>query len=163
MDSPEPMKPDALEDDLLPDPDTDPQFYAGVLWRRAMAFILDVMIIFGLMIPILALGAVLSVLTFGLFTGAGVLLAAFAGFLYRFGMLVAFGGTAGMLLMGIEVRGRDGELPNAGRAFLHTVGYHVTIFFPPLMLIGWVTAVIGPRKRLLHDLPAGTAVINRPA
>ena len=146
----------------LPDPDHDPQFYAGVPARRFAAFVIDAAVIVALTLPVMVLGAIFSILTFGLGSGLGALMAVLTGFLYRFGMLTVFGATAGMLLMGIEVRDADGRTPGEGTAFVHTAGFNVTFLFPPLLIIGWILMVQSPYRRAMHDLPLGTVVINRP-
>ena len=105
---------------------------------------------------VLTLGAVflagpLAMLTFGL-----------TGFVYRWILLAQRSATIGMSVTGIEVRDAVGERMTRQIAFLHTAGYYVTMFFTPLLLIGWFLMFTTPYRRAMHDLVLGTVVINRP-
>jgi hypothetical protein len=47
-------------------------------------------------------------------------------------------------------------------AAIHTLAYYTTVYLPVLMVCGMILMVFNPRRQLLHDLPLGTAMINRP-
>lgn len=146
----------------LPDPMRDPQFYEGVPLRRLAAFVIDALVVLVLMATIALLGALVGIATMGL--GLVLVVPAFAmvGFLYRFTMLRERSATLGMLAAGIELRGPGGARLDAPQAALHTLGFYVTLYLPLLMLLGIVLMSVNPRRQLLHDLPLGTAMINRP-
>lgn len=145
-----------------PDPVTDPQFYQGVPLRRFVAFVIDTLIIGVILLTITILGTLLGFVTFGL--GWVLIVPAFAvaGFVYRFTMIRERSATLGMLAAGIEIRGPDGERLGTVLAAMHTLFYYVTIYLPVLMAAGIAMMAFNPRRQLLHDLPLGTVVINRP-
>ncbi len=132
----------------------------GVLGKRVFAFLIDVVIIFGLTIGAFVLVAVLGVFTLGLgwllfpllWPGVALIYSAFS-----------VGGpkasTIGMRTMGLEVRMLDGSRLNPVIAAVHAVGFYasVAILTPFVLLV----ALFSDRKRLLHDLVLGTVVVNR--
>ncbi len=68
------------------------------------------------------------------------------------------GGTPGKRLMGIYVVTRgDGEKPNIVRALLRAVGHLVST---PFFNFGFALALVHPESRALHDLLAGTVVVE---
>ena len=146
----------------IPDPDRDTQFYEGVILRRFFAFWVDLLVI----AMIVAVAAALGLLFTAVTLGVGLVLAlpafTFAGFIYRWLMLSQRSATLGMLLTGIEVRDQNGERLSAPLAFLHTLGFAVTLYFFPLMVIGWIIMIASPHRRLIHDLILSTVVINKP-
>ena len=97
----------------LPAPDTHPEFYADTVTKRAVAWVIDVILI-------------------SLLTGVAVVLTAFIGafflpllyavvsFLYRWWSLASGSATPGMRLTSIELRTREGLRFDGATAFLHT-------------------------------------------
>jgi uncharacterized RDD family membrane protein YckC len=147
------------------DPAIQPEYFEGVLARRTMAFLVDVMII---TVPV-AIGA-LFILLFGIVTlGLGWLLywllpaAATIWAVLYYGF--CFGGpasaTLGMRMMDLEMRTWYG-----GRAYfllgaVHAIVYWVSVSaLTPLILL---VALFNDRRRLLHDMLLGTIVINNEA
>ena len=143
----------------LPDPERDGQFYEGVPLRRLAAFVIDFIVI--LLLTMLSM-FIVALATFGLGTVLFFLVFSLTGFAYRWIMLFKRSATVGMLLTGIEIRRADGEKMDRASAFLHTVGFLVTFFFAPLLIIGWFLMMSDPYKRVMHDLVLGSAAINRP-
>ena len=143
----------------LPDPERDSQFYEGVPLRRLAAFVIDFIVI--LLLTMLSM-FIVALATFGLGTVLFFLVFSLTGFAYRWIMLFKRSATVGMLLTGIEIRRADGEKMDRASAFLHTVGFLVTFFFAPLLIIGWFLMMSDPYKRVMHDLVLGSAAINRP-
>jgi uncharacterized RDD family membrane protein YckC len=147
----------------VPDPKSDRQFYAGVPVRRLIAFVIDFIVVLILSVLVLFVGAII-VAAGGWPLGPIIFLGfTLAGFFYRWIMLVQRSATLGMLLTGIEVRDANGDRMTKGTAFLHTAGYYVTFFFPPLAFIGWILMATSPYRRTMHDLFMQAVVINRPA
>ena len=143
----------------LPDPDRDGQFYQGVPLRRFAAFVIDFVVI--LLLTIIGM-FIVALATFGLGMPLAFVLGAVTGFLYRWLLLKQRSATIGMMLTGIEIRNAQGEKLDQNEAFVHTLGFTVTFFFTPLMLIGWFLMLSDPYKRALHDMVLGSAAINRP-
>lgn len=155
------MQPETTMD--IPDPVQDSQFYDGVPMRRFVAFCIDVVVIIVLWFFVLLVGTVAAIVTFGAAAPLLVLAFSVAGFLYRWAMLSERSATIGMILTGIEVRDASGHRLNTALAFLHVAGFYVTVFFLPLLVIGWILMAASPHRRLMHDMVLGTVVINRPA
>lgn len=145
-----------------PDPVLDSQFYDGVPARRLVAFCIDVVVVFVIWCAVLLLGLVLTVVTLGLGAPLAALAASVTDFLYRWILLAEGSATLGMRLTGIEVRDSVGRRLDPMMAFLHVGGFYVTLFFLPLLVIGWVLMAATPHRRLLHDMALGTVAINRP-
>ncbi|MEM7642358.1 MAG: RDD family protein [Pseudomonadota bacterium] len=139
----------------LPDPHYEAQFYAGVPLKRAIAWVLDV-------IAITALTFLAGILTLTLAWWLWPLAFLTIGLVYRIGTLASGSATPGMRLMGIELRGADGEPLDGVQAALHVVGYYATMAFFLPILATVATVLATQRRQSLTDLVLGTAAINRP-
>lgn len=140
----------------LPDPEADRQFYAGVPARRLFAFIIDVVIVWGVAILI------------GLMTlGVGFLLlgplVAIVDFIYRVTTITNQSATWGMRFVRIELRRNNGERFDLSHAIGHTILFYIAIAFAPLQLISIILMAGSGMGRGLHDFPFGSTMINSPA
>ena len=140
----------------LPDPQTQAQFYDGVLIKRALAWIIDVVLIALLCILILPFTASTGVFFFPF-------LMLVVGFLYRWFTLAGKSATWGMRMMSIEFRDHQGRRFESSTALMHTLGYSVSVAVAPLQLISIVMMAMTQRGQGLTDHLMGTAPINRPA
>ena len=140
----------------LPDPDLSPELYADVPLKRAIAWVADFVVI-----------AVLTaiVVPFTFFTGVFFLpvLFMFVGFLYRWATISSGSATWGMRLAAIEFRTASGEKFDSGTAFLHTLGYTISVAVFPLQLVSIVLMLISDRRQGLTDHVLGTVALNRTA
>ena len=94
----------------LPDPDTQAEFYADVPVKRAIAWVVDILLVF-------AMAFLLAVLTVGVgFFVFGFLLLAI-GFIYRTVTLANRSATIGMRLAAIELRTARGERFDSRKLF----------------------------------------------
>jgi uncharacterized RDD family membrane protein YckC len=147
------------------DPVANPELFEGVLVRRSIAFLIDVVII---AIPVLL--AALFVFVFGLITlGLGWVLfkllwpatVIWAVVYYGLTFGSAASATIGMRIMDLEMRTWYGAPAYFVLGAVHGLLYWVTIsFLTPIILI---VAFFNERHRLLHDMLVGTIVINAPA
>jgi uncharacterized RDD family membrane protein YckC len=147
------------------DPVANPELFEGVLVRRSIAFLIDLVII---AIPVLL--AALFIFVFGLITlGLGWVLfkllwpATVIWAVVYFGLTFgsAASATIGMRIMDLEMRTWYGAPAYFVLGAVHGILYWVTIsFLTPLILL---VACFNERRRLLHDMLAGTIVINAPA
>lgn len=146
-----------------PDPVLDAQFYDGVPARRFAAFCIDAAIVVALWLAVLVVGLFFTLVTLG--AGAPLLALALSAtdFLYRWMTLAEGSATLGMRLAGIQLRDAAGRRLDPVTAFLHVGGFYVSLFFLPLLVVGWVLMAASPHRRLLHDTVLGTVAINRPA
>src|SRR5215475_8767371 len=144
------------------DPYLEPELFRGVLTRRIIAFIIDVIV---LTIPIVL--AILFIAVFGLVTlGLGWALfwlvspASIIWALVYFGACIGspHSATIGMRIMDLELRTWYGAPGYFLLGAIHVVLFWVSIsvLSPLVLLIGLFNA----RRRLLHDFALGTVVIN---
>ena len=147
------------------DPVANPELFEGVLVRRSIAFLIDIVII---AIPVLF--AALFIFVFGLITlGLGWVLfkllwpatVIWAVVYYGLTFGSAASATIGMRVMELEMRTWYGAPAYFVLGAVHGVLYWVSIsFLTPLILL---VAFFNERRRLLHDMLVGTIVINAPA
>jgi uncharacterized RDD family membrane protein YckC len=147
------------------DPATNPELFEGVLARRVVAFIIDVIII---AIPLII--GWMFIFVFGLVTfGLGWALFWLMSPGSVIWALVYYGATLGspasatigMRAMEIEMRTWYGAPAYFVLGAVHAVVFwvSVSILTPFILLVGFFNA----RRRLLHDLLVGTVIINSPA
>ena len=140
----------------LPDPELRPEFYADVVTKRLLAWVIDTAVI-------LVLCAV--IIPFTAFTALFFLpfLYLVVGFAYRTVTLASGSATWGMRLMSIEFRNRHGDRLDLPMAALHTAGYSLSISMFPLQIVSIILMLTTPRGQGLSDMVLGTAAINRTA
>lgn len=141
---------------MTPDPDMQPQFYEGVPTKRLLAWVLDTVIIAGL---------TLLTIPFTFFISLFFLPLVFMvlGFAYRVVTLSRGSATWGMRMMAIELRDSDDEPFDQSQAFLHTLGYSLSVMIAPLQLISVVLMLSSERRQGLTDLAMRTVALNRRA
>ena len=147
------------------DPATSPELFEGVLARRVVAFIIDLIII---VIPLIAVS--IFIFVFGLVTlGLGWVLfwllspGSVIWALVYYGMTLggAASATVGMRAMEIEMRTWYGAPIYFVLGAVHAVIYWISIsvLTPFILLVGFFNT----RRRLLHDMLVGTVLINNAA
>jgi uncharacterized RDD family membrane protein YckC len=147
------------------DPMANPELFRGVLSARAMAFIIDVIV---MALPIIAATIFISI--FGLLTlGLGWLLfwplngvaIIWPVLYYGFTLGGRHSATPGMRMMGVEMRSTNGAPGNFVLGAAHAVIYwvSVSVLTPFIVLVG----LFNSRSRLLHDFILGTVVVNSAA
>ena len=144
------------------DPITEPELFRGVLTRRIIAFLIDVVVI---AVPVIA--GYLFIAVFGLITlGLGWVLfwlawpAAVVWAVIYYGASIGgvHSATLGMRVMDLELRTWYGAPGYFVLGAMHAVLFWVSIsFLSPLVLL---VGLFDRRRRLLHDLVLGTVVIN---
>jgi uncharacterized RDD family membrane protein YckC len=153
--------------DLKPhayDPAVNPELFKGVLARRFIAFIVDIIII---MLPV-AFAAIfiffLGLVTFGL--GWALFWLLYPGTIIW--ALIYCGttlgspasATLGMRIMELEIRTWYGAPAYFVLGAVHAVVFWITVsILTPLVL---AFGLLNARQRLLHDVLLGTVVINNP-
>jgi uncharacterized RDD family membrane protein YckC len=146
------------------DPAANPELFEGVLARRIVAFVIDVVII---AIPLIAAAAfifVFGLVTFGLGWFLFWLLSPISVIwaLAYYGMTLggAASATIGMRAMEIEMRTWYGAPAYFVLGAVHAVVFwiSVSVLTPFILLVGFFNA----RGRLLHDILVGAVLINAP-
>lgn len=140
----------------LPDPERQHAFYDGVTVKRGIAWVIDFAIVWVLMIPVL-------IFTAGLGIFFMPLLFVLTGFAYR--VLTIAGGSAtwGMRIMAIEFRNAFGERLDLTQAFLHTLGYSISLSIPVIQIASVICMFVTERGQGLTDMALGTVALNRRA
>ncbi len=154
--------------DLRPhayDPIANPELFDGVLTRRLVAFVIDLIII-GLPIAAASLFIlVVGFITFGLgwmlfwlLSPASVL---WALFYYGTTLGSPASATLGMRAMEIEMRTWYGAPAYFVLGAAHAIVYwvSVSVLTPFIVVVGFLNS----RKRLLHDMLVGAVIINNAA
>jgi len=147
------------------DPIANPELFDGVLACRAIAFIIDVIII---ALPVVGAALfifLLGFLTFGLgwilFWPLHALAVIWALLYYGFTLGGPASATLGMRVMDIEMRTWYGAPAYFVLGAVHAVLYWISVsaLTPLILLVG----LFNSRRRLLHDFVLGTVVINNPS
>ena len=144
------------------DPHANPELFEGVLARRVVAFVIDVIVI---AVPLFI--AAVFIFVFGLITfGLGWALywlmypASIVWALFYYGTTLGSpaSATLGMRAMGIEMRTWYGAPAYFVLGAVHVIVYwiSVSVFTPFILVVGFFNA----RKRLLHDFFVGAVIIN---
>jgi uncharacterized RDD family membrane protein YckC len=146
-------------DGEAPDPLAHPEYYENIVVRRAVAYLVDVLVVTGLLIAIKAAMAIVGVMTFGLLAGPLAPLLALVPLAYHTLMI---GGpdsaTLGMRLFGLEVRTWTGGRPSYPQALIMTAVFYSTVWLTGFAVL--LVALFNQRRRTLHDILCGTIVIN---
>ena len=141
---------------MTPDPDMQPQFYEGVPTKRLLAWIVDTVIIGCLTLLTIPFTFFISLF----FLPLVFFLLSFA---YRVVTLSRGSATWGMRMMAIELRDSDDAPFDQSQAFLHTLGYTLSVMMAPLQLISIVLMLSSERRQGLTDHLMGTVALNRRA
>lgn len=140
----------------LPDPDYDAELYADVPSKRFFAWVIDTVLISGILLLLSVFGAFLPLIFWPFFY-------AIVSFFYRWWSIAARSATPGMRFMAIEFIDRTGRPFESGTALLHTLGYMISVVTVPLQLISIIMMLTTARRQGLTDMVLGTAAINRRA
>ncbi len=140
----------------IPDPHSQPDFYADVPTKRLIAWVIDTVVV---------LVICLLILPFTAFTGIFFfpLLFLTISFIYRVVTLARGSATWGMRLTAIEFRTLQGDRFDLSLAFLHTLGYCVSWTLTLLQVASVILMLTSQRGQGLSDHVLGTVAINRRA
>lgn len=141
-------------DTALPDPDRHAAFYDGVALKRGLAWIVDTIFV-TLLVMLATLFTAFTALFFL------PLLWLTVSFVYRWVTVSNRSATWGMRLMGIEFLDRTGLRFDAATAFLHTLGYTLSMAFVLPQVISVGLMCLSRRGQGLTDMLIGSVAINR--
>lgn len=133
-------------------------FTDGVIWRRCVAWMVDVVLIGLLLWALWWVLLLFGLITFGLGFGAMAILP-FVPFIYHMvSLLGSRSATPGQRMLGLTVRNHDDLGPPSGlQALVSTLLFYLTIATSGLLL---VVALFTVHKRTLHDLVSGLVVVR---
>jgi len=140
----------------IPDPLSQPDFYADVPAKRLIAWVADTVLVALICLLILPFTAFTGILFFPA-------LMLVVGFAYRVVTLARGSATWGMRLTAIEFRTLSGARFDLTLAFLHTLGFTVSCAFFPLQVVSIVLMLTTARGQGLSDHLLGTVALNRRA
>jgi uncharacterized RDD family membrane protein YckC len=147
------------------DPAANPELFAGILTRRVVAFLIDLVIIAVPLVIASMFIFVFGLVTFGLGWALFWLLSPasviWALFYYGLTLGSAASATIGMRAMEIEMRTWYGAPLYFLLGAVHAIVFWVSVsMLTPFVL---VIGLFNDRRRLLHDMLVGTVLINNPA
>jgi uncharacterized RDD family membrane protein YckC len=149
----------AAWEEAPPDPLERPELYDGLIWRRIVAYILDVLLIAGVSLCAWVVFGLIGILSFGLLTPLGIIALAMLPVAYHTYFVGRQGATPGMRVCNVEVRSWTGGRPDYFQAFLVTVLFYATV--PVTAWLVLAVALFNDRRRTLHDFLAGTVTVRQ--
>lgn len=145
-----------------PDPISYFELYRGVAWKRVVAYMIDVVMIAIIMLFALLVFGFIGILTFGMLGPLLIVIFALIPFCYH--MLLLSGprhATIGMRVLGLEMRSVTAGYPDQVQAAVQTMLFYLSVSITGFLILLW--ALFDSRRRCLHDIVAGTYVVNRSA
>ena len=144
-----------------PDPITQSQLYQGIVFKRFLAYVVDVIALGILLVVAWLVLGLLSLLTFGLLSplmAAAMFLIPYAYHVLQIGGASA--ATLGMRMMGLQVHSLvDSPKPSFLQATILTLVFYGTVPITGFLILAVV--FFNPYRRTLHDYLSGTIVLNR--
>jgi uncharacterized RDD family membrane protein YckC len=141
-------------------PAVDPARLRGVVWRRVVAYAIDVGVIGALMGLAFLVLSPLFVVSLGLLSAPIVFVVGLIPIAYH---TLLIGGrrsaTLGQRLLDLEVRSVEGHRPTLFQAFILTVLFYVSITLTSLLILAVVP--LTRYRQGVHDLLAATLVLRR--
>jgi uncharacterized RDD family membrane protein YckC len=144
----------------LPDPQSHPELFQGVLARRAVAWLIDLVVLGMLVLALLLGGLVFGVVTLGLgFLALPIAVPVAVLAYYALTLGSPMRATLGMRAMDIVLTPARGRPLDGWAILIHPLVFWVTVW------ISWpitvAIALFTPRRQLVHDLIAGTLMVRR--
>ena len=144
----------------MPDPAALPEAYEGVLWRRTLAYFVDLCVIGLLAVFCWIVFALLWLLSFGLLGPLLWFLFGLIPLAYHTLLLSGrWSATIGMRLFDVELRSVTGERPGFLQALIQTALFYVTVGATCSLIL--LLVLFNRHKRTLHDMLAGTVLVRR--
>lgn len=140
----------------LPDPEYNAEFYEGVTAKRGIAWVIDTvltLILTALIVPFTAFTALFFLPVLFVVVNA----------VYRWVTISSGSATLGMRMTAIEFRRADGQVFDAGTAFVHTLGYLISASMVLPQVLSVALMMLSPRGQGLTDMVLGSVAINRSA
>jgi len=144
----------------MPDPAALPEAYEGVLWRRTLAYFVDLCVIGLLAVFCWIVFALLWLLSFGLLGPLLWFLFGLIPLAYHTLLLSGrWSATIGMRLFDVELRSVTGGRPGFLQSLMQTALFYVMVGATCSLIL--LLVLFNRHKRTLHDMLAGTVVVRR--
>lgn len=143
----------------LPDPKTSPELFEGILTRRVMAYLVDIVVISIISTAFIVATAIVGLLTLGLAWVTLPIVIPAAVLLYY---VVTLGSpsraTIGMRFFDIVLTPTSGPPLEGWKVLIHPFVFWLTIWlFWPVLFIG----LFSQRRQLVHDMVTGSLMVRR--
>ncbi|MEO6394811.1 MAG: RDD family protein [Devosia sp.] len=144
----------------LPDPQTAPELFDGVLLRRVLAYCIDLVMLAIVGSIIGLVGLILGFFTFGLaWLALPVIIPLAILAYYALTLGSPMRATIGMAAMDIVLTPTNGAPLDGWRVLIHPIVFWVTVWVAwPVSL---AFALFTPRQQMVHDYVAGTLMLRR--
>jgi len=142
-----------------PEPFAAPEYYEGVLWRRVIAYGIDLFVLGVLLVLLWIFLVALTLASLGLLSPLWAIMGLVPLAYHTLQLGGPSSATFGMRLCGIELRSWTGERPLYLQALVQTVVFYVSTAATCSLIL--LVALFNRRRRMVHDLLAGTLVIRR--
>lgn len=142
-----------------PAPASAPRLYGGLLLRRSLAYLVDVLIIAVLGLGLGFLLSLIGFLSFGLLSPLAFIVMALWPLAYHSFFIATRGATPGMGLFGLEVRDWSGAAVEPLQAVLVVLLFYVTVSLTAWLVL--IVVLFNDRGRALHDILASTIVVRQ--
>ncbi len=142
-----------------PDPLSVPGYYDGLLWRRSLGFLADMVLVWALNAALVVAFFLAGVLTLGLLWPLGAVVLAILPVAYHTYFIGHGGATPGMALFDVQIRTWTGKRLDYPQAFLQTALFYTTVPMTGGLIL--VVSLFNDRRRTLHDILAGTLALRR--
>jgi uncharacterized RDD family membrane protein YckC len=141
-----------------PDPLSAPDLYDGVLWRRALAFFIDLFVLGFVYLAIGFLAMLATALTFGALAPLQAAVMALLPSIYAAATIHWFGATPGMRALGLAVRDWRGRPCGLAQGFLMAVVFYASFGLTSGLIM--LVPLFSDRRRTAHDMLAATVVVR---
>lgn len=144
----------------LPDPATAPELFEGLLTRRTISGIIDIILISMIVAFVSVVGGIMGFFTFGLaWVSLLVIVPASIVIYYAITLGSAKRATIGMQMMDLVLTPTRGVPLDGWMAVIHALVFWLTFWISwPVSLI---FALFTPRRQMIHDLIVGTLMVRR--
>ena len=138
----------------IPYPHSHPEFYESITTKRFFAWLIDSIIVLGILIITSPFTFFVSLFLFPFFYAA-------IDFVYRTATLTMGSATFGMRLMAVELRHESGHRLDFVTSLFHTIGLYVSYAFVLVQIASIGMMVTRNDRKGLTDLVVGTVMVNR--
>jgi len=142
-----------------PLPTAAPQLYSGIVVRRCIAYLIDVLIIAALGLCLGFALSIVGILSFGLLSPLAVIVMALWPLLYHSFFLATRSATPGMRCFGLELRDWSGKQVEPLQAVLVVLLFYVSVSLTAWLVL--LVVLLNDRGRALHDILANTLMVRR--
>jgi uncharacterized RDD family membrane protein YckC len=144
----------------LPDPQSSPELFEGLLTRRSFAFLIDLLAMGALIVGFSFVGLIAGFFTLGLaWLGLVVVVPASVAFYYCVTLGSTARATLGMRMMDLVLTPARGQPLDGWMALIHAGVFWITAWISlPLSVL---FTLFTPRRQMLHDVVTGTLMVRR--